>query len=291
MLLDFSTPAARAPGTGGLAAEALAAQLRDLPSMTSVVERGRRLALQPDATPESLGRFIASDAALALRLLRLANHPLYGQGGRVASLSAAVAAVGCDGLSQLAFTADTVRTLDHLPSAVFDAEGFWRHGLLTALVARALSRTLPGIDEELAFVAGLIHDIGRLILHIALPLESLEALADARRRLPDRLAAEREALGFDHAEVGAALARAWRLPEILCETIAWHHQPERARAGRELAQLVARAGRHAQIEERRHGLAASVDAPASTSGEQLPQALIENVRAQFDGAWRAIHQG
>ncbi len=159
---------------------------------------------------------IRRDAALTARMLRLANSAFYGVPGRVASVDDAIHLIGVRPLRALATTAAVSLQFEPPPPDALGHAGFWRHTLAAAHAAQALAEAL-GLDDETAYTAALLHDIGRLALAVHFP--------DAMRAWLPGTAAERAALGIDHAEVGAAIARHWHLPEAVAEAIASHHRP------------------------------------------------------------------
>ncbi|MFM2119905.1 MAG: hypothetical protein RL722_1373, partial [Pseudomonadota bacterium] len=172
---------------------------------------------------------IAVDPALTARALRLANSAFYGVSGRVASLSDAVHLLGRHTLSTL-LTAATVTAQFSGGAALRNHQGFWRHTLGVALVSQTLAAS-RGLDAEIAFTAGLLHDIGQLALAAYYPDELGAAIALARERDIELVQAELLILGQDHTHVGTLVARHWRLPDSVVEAIAWHHQPSAGLAG------------------------------------------------------------
>jgi putative nucleotidyltransferase with HDIG domain len=112
-----------------------------------------------------------------------------------------------------------------LPNTLVSMQHFWRHSLYCALVARRLAKHINGCDSEVVFTAALLHDIGELVIFSRLPEQAKESLLlvlDSADELPV-YQAERQIMGFDHAQVGGELARQWKLPPILEECIEFHH--------------------------------------------------------------------
>lgn len=117
-------------------------------------------------------------------------------------------------------------SFEGLPNELVSMRNFWRHSLLCALTARHLARKARRCDPDALFTAGLLHDIGELVIFNRLPKQATEALLlvlDSQDELPV-YQAERQTVGFDHAAVGGELARQWNLPPLLRECIAYHHQ-------------------------------------------------------------------
>ena len=124
-----------------------------------------------------------------------------------------------------------VRSFAGLPNELISMENFWRHSLLCALVARHLAKVARRCDPDALFTAGLLHDIGELVLFNRLPDLSREVLLlvlDGIEELPVN-EAERQLMGLDHADVGGELARQWKLPPLLEECIEHHHHIEEAK--------------------------------------------------------------
>jgi putative nucleotidyltransferase with HDIG domain len=163
---------------------------------------------------------------MAARTLKLANSAFYGVAGRVATIRDAVHLLGRRTLASLLTTAAVSAQFGPTPvNPHFTFARFWRHALGTALAAQAIAREL-GHDEELAFTAGLLHDIGQLALATHFPVEfGAVGAAAAAADLPSR-PAELAVLGLDHAAVGTLIAQHWRFPGHVAQAIAQHHTPQ-----------------------------------------------------------------
>jgi len=173
---------------------------------------------------ERIAHHIASDTALAARTLRVANSPYYGLQGKIATIPEAVVVLGFANLRSLVMaSALTLAFREVTPH--FDRLGFWRHSLATAAAASAAGSVL-GANPGLLFLAGLMHDMGRLALGVTFPA-AFEAVA-ARRKQDDSswLEAETAVLGFDHAMLGGALCDHWRFPAAIGRAVADHHKPD-----------------------------------------------------------------
>ena len=209
---------------------ALVAASSRLASLPSVYLRLTETANDPHSSQAALARVIGDDPALAARLLRLVNSALYGPGRTIDTVGDALAFVGTTAVLDLALASSVLRVFAGIPRELVDMEAFWRHSIACAVTARTLAAARPGISAERCFVAGLLHDVGRLVIFLEEPDAAREAIVRARatgRLLHD---AERELFGFDHADVGRALAEAWRLPVTLREAVGGHHRPAAAGA-------------------------------------------------------------
>ncbi len=172
---------------------------------------------------EEIANTIASDPALAARLLRLANSAFYGP-PPVATVREAVVRVGTLEVAALVLATEVMRIFYGIPEGRFSMQSFWAHSLQTACLSRVLARSASVPSPEPLWVCGLLHDIGRLLLARQVPLEYGEVLDRVEAGTP-LVDAEQAILGFTHAQVGAALLRAWRLPEVLAQCAAQHHEP------------------------------------------------------------------
>ncbi|HOE66101.1 MAG TPA: HDOD domain-containing protein [Candidatus Hydrogenedentes bacterium] len=191
-----------------------------LPSLPHVVERVDELLGDPDRSLGEVGKVIATDPSIALKTLRLVNSAYYGLQNRVTSVEHAVALLGAKVIKNLVLTATVFDTFKTTTSQML------RHsvacGTAMGVLARRHAPPLSVTTEE-AFVFGLLHDIGKIIIEEFLPQECAEARAlCVAQRMPE-YQAERIILGIDHAELGSRLAVKWKLPPAIIEAIAGHH--------------------------------------------------------------------
>jgi putative nucleotidyltransferase with HDIG domain len=205
-------------------------QVRDLPSLPTVVVQLIRTFGEADIGVSELAAQVAKDQAIAAKTLRLANSSFYGLQSRVRTIDQAITVLGFDSVRSLVTAAGVVGQFSSAGSARFDFTGFWRHAIGSALAAKSVARQ-AGCNQEFAFVSGLLHDIGRLVLVTRFPEQYEAALAFQREHECDMLRAEREVLGLDHALVGRALAQHWKFPDLIQRAIGHHHAPERADLG------------------------------------------------------------
>jgi len=197
-------------------------ELRGIPVLTAdLLERIDDPGLDLGCISERVGR----DPALAAKVLRVANSSFFGLPGCVGSLRDAVRLLGTANLRTLVLATGLIRHLAMPPGCPLDRHAFWRHGLETGSCAQALARHLKG-DTEVAFTAGLLHDIGEFALAVAYPEEFRKLLGARRHGDPNPLSAERDALGVDHAMVGYELSRRWRFPVPIQMAIRAHHEPD-----------------------------------------------------------------
>lgn len=173
-----------------------------------------------------LAKKIGHDPVLSARVLKIVNSPFYGIAGQVASLQEAVMVLGFSSVRRLALAVSLNHSFPLKSAGGADPRRLWRHSFCVALCAQALARMVR-VEADMAFTAGLLHDIGRIALLSAEPERFAAALA-ARPRLDSLGAAEREVFGFDHAEFGARLLARWRLPAAIVRAAECHHRPDAA---------------------------------------------------------------
>jgi putative nucleotidyltransferase with HDIG domain len=210
----------------------LVAGVKDLVTLPDVAMRIARMVNDPTASASDIGREIGRDAALTARLLRIANSPSFGQYGKIATVSRAITVLGVRQVHDLTVGLTAVRAFDGISNELVTMESFWRHSLLCAVAAAHIAAHRGAEPGESAFVAGLLHDIGQLVLFSRAQNEEREALLMSIDASDDLALyqCEQRVLGFDHAAVGWALARNWGLPPSLQACIGMHHEPDRAQA-------------------------------------------------------------
>ena len=198
-----------------------------LVSLPEVCLRIQQLAEDPHADMAEFGQLVSQDPALTTRLLKLVNSAYYGFPGRIDTVSRAVNLVGIAELRNLTLAMAAMEVFGGLENERFDMLGFWRHSVHCALLARFLAKRARILHAERLFIAGLLHDVGRLLISSLLPERSariLQRVAEGEQVFE----AERGELGYDHTEIGYELLTLWRLPRELCVAVALHHRPQDA---------------------------------------------------------------
>jgi putative nucleotidyltransferase with HDIG domain len=209
--------------------EQIVANVRDLPTLPLIVTELISTFGQADVSTGELAAKVSKDQALTAKTLRLANSSFYGLQCKVRTIEQAIAVLGFDSVRALVTSAGII---GNFPSGggTFDFTAFWRHAVGSALCAKSLAK-LAGCNQEFAFVSGLLHDIGRLVLVTGFPDQYADVVAHRGANDSDMIDAERAVLGLDHAVVGRALAQHWKFPELIQRAIANHHAPMAADLG------------------------------------------------------------
>ncbi len=175
---------------------------------------------------DDIAEIISIDPSLTLRLLKIINSAFYGYRGEIDTVTHALGVVGTEQLMQLVLATTVIGQFRGID--VIDMESFWKHSVACGLSARAIHEARGEYDGERLFVAGLLHDIGRLVMCLKVP-DQLKIVYDFAEKSGNRWhKAEAKYFGFDHGGVGGALLRAWHLPESLQEAVAHHHFPSSA---------------------------------------------------------------
>ncbi|QJB55784.1 HDOD domain-containing protein [Pseudodesulfovibrio sp. zrk46] len=182
----------------------------------------------PRSSAAYVAEVISKDVALSAKLLKMVNSPFYGFSSKIDTLSRAVTIVGTNQLTNLALGVSVIAAFDDIPEEFFTLKEFWLHSVTCGIVARLLASKAGLQGDEKFFVAGLLHDIGRLIMLKNHPQASTDVLRPAkvgRRALVD---VERTVWGCTHADIGGKLLKMWRLPAFLEVLIHHHHNPLQA---------------------------------------------------------------
>jgi signal transduction histidine kinase/HD-like signal output (HDOD) protein len=177
------------------------------------------------AGARDMAKVIVLDQAFTARLLRIANSPFYGQSREVTTVSQAVAILGMDAVASLALTLFTFGSFPEEENEILSIAQLWEHCLGAGVWARAIATRVGHGTPEEAFIAGLLHDMGKVLLYRFFKKELLEAVGIAETEGVSLSEAEQRTLGTDHAVVGQAAANQWGFPPLLRYSIAFHRTP------------------------------------------------------------------
>lgn len=174
----------------------------------------------------TLAESIGLDQTLTAQTLRLANSSFYGMAREVTTIAQAIAILGFRTIRSLATTAAFLNSLPHAQESAFELSTFWRHCIAVAVCARELAPVME-VNSEQAYTAGLLHDIGRLVLATQFPSQFDAVLSHRTTQHCTLTEAEMAVLGLDHTAVGQALTQHWNFPVALQQTVAVHHAAPR----------------------------------------------------------------
>jgi HD-like signal output (HDOD) protein len=209
-------------------ARELVDRVTDLVSLPDIYFRVQQLLEDSSASMGDIGRVIGADPALTARLLKIANNPFFGMPARIETISRALTVLGTRQLHDLLLASAVTAAFRALPEPHSDMESFWTRSVRCAVTARLIAFECHVLDSERLFVAGLLHDIGHLVMHQLMPADSAAAAAAAQQQQRPLADVECEMFGFHQAEVGALLLQKWRTPVVLQESILHQRDPQHA---------------------------------------------------------------
>ncbi len=207
--------------------EEIIAAVEDMPPFPQVVQRALQELSRPEYEVADLVDILKVDQAVTANILKLCNSAYFGLPRKVSSLKEAVVYIGSKQLRQVLLSGAVNKIYDRSNEgyAVF-ADELWRHALAAAVMSQVLRRHLKlKLDDNLVFTAALLHDVGKVVLSnfVAEYHRDIESLVEEKALSFQE--AEKEVLGFDHAEVGGRIAEKWEFPPEIIAAIRWHHEP------------------------------------------------------------------
>jgi len=208
-----------------ITAKELVSNVSDKISLPDTVVRVNYMVGHPGFSAADIGDTISSDQDLSARLLRIANSRFFNFPSHIDNVHRAVTVIGNRELRDLLLATSAIDVFDKLPNDLVSIETFWRHSLRCAVISRTLAKQLHKANVERYFTAGLLHDIGSLLINYQLPEQAKEILAQSNHHRQRRFLIEQEILGFSHADVGAELLRLWGLPDYIISSVEYHHTP------------------------------------------------------------------
>ncbi len=196
-----------------------------LPTLPEIYTRVSDLLEDEDSSVSDIGQIIESDPAISYKILTMVNSAYYGMPNEVSSVTRAISLLGRFRLKQILIGALLSEVFKGLDSQYFSLYGFWQHSIRTAIIARQLATDSDYHNEpETLFTAGLLHDVGKLILAAQMP----EVFPEIEKRAEEMrwhiVEAEDDIIGMPHTEIGAALMLKWGFPDIIWVSVRNHHQ-------------------------------------------------------------------
>ncbi len=213
----------------------------DLPTLPTVVTKLFEIFRNPRADAGRVAAIISEDQSLTSKTLRLVNSAFYGFPSRIDNITRAIVIMGFSKVRNVALSASVLGALKTEKSdgeSDFNAVGFWEHSLGVAITSEVLAKTLHGQETNDAFVCGLLHDLGKLIMAEFMEEEFQAVCEKVNQDGGLTLDAEEEILGFNHGLVGRWLADRWKFPPRIIAAIQYHHNPGAAKDGQDIASIV-----------------------------------------------------
>jgi len=224
---------------GALTFDALkerAESIRELSTLPAVILRVLEVMNNPMADARDVEKEIIEDPIITAKVLKVANSPFYGTERNISSISQAVVLMGFVEVQNIALSVSIFNRF-LVPTKMFDRRQFWEHCFATAVTAEALQRRVNAHTND-GFVAGLLHDIGRIVLDQYFADEFEEVVAVAESQKLSLLEAERKVLGVTHGDIGYWVTDKWNLPTMLTDSILFHHSPFSCRESYVLTSII-----------------------------------------------------
>jgi len=210
--------------------EALLKGMVELSSLPFIYIKINEAVNNPRSSIKDISEIISGDPGLTSRLLRLVNSAFYGFPSKIETVNRALFMVGTQQMRDLALATSVMSLFKGIPGHLVSMESLWRHSVACGLAARMLATVRQSkTNVELLFTAGIIHDIGRLVIYKKIPETAQEMILRCKDSKEPLYLVEKEMLGFDHSDLGRMLAQSWNLPPSLEEVLACHHFPQEAK--------------------------------------------------------------
>lgn len=208
----------------------LSTSIEKMPSLPTTVGKVIQLANDINSSAKDILTVIQVDPVLTAKVLRLIHSAFYGMSKKI-SLKQAIVLLGINTIKNLALSSAIIGQMhkSKVKIKTFDPHRYWEHCLATGIASRIICKKLQtdpqAVDEF--FVAGLIHDIGKLVLALGMPMLYAKTLHYAKKNSLSGVESEMKIIGIDHAESGSMLAQKWSLSDVFIDSILYHHEPEK----------------------------------------------------------------
>ncbi len=183
---------------------------------------------RPNTSMADIGKIVSQDPGLTVRLLRLVNSAFFNFPSKIETITQALVVIGTQQLRELVLATSIVNLFQGIPKDLVNMESFWRHSIACGLAARIMATYRNEPNAERFLIAGMVHDIGRLIMYKKIGDLCRSTLIQSRTFGTPLFQAEKEVIGFDHCHIGRLLLQTWNLPKSLEEAVTYHHRPSLA---------------------------------------------------------------
>jgi putative nucleotidyltransferase with HDIG domain len=219
--------------------ETIIESAQQLPPFPAVIQRALTLINDPKSSVSAVVETIQYDQAITANVLRICNSPFYGLRQPVSSLQEAVMLIGFDPLLEIVLGSVAGSSLgESIPGYDLEAGELWKHSISSALLSQIISQRLQWAQDHMIFTAALIHDIGKVMLNTYVKDQLLTIKELVKTKKMSFLAAEKEVLGIDHAELSALISEHWNFPKEIVQAIRYHHTPLLAPTDKEVVYLI-----------------------------------------------------
>ena len=208
--------------------EQLTQDVAQLVSLPRAYHRISEMLDDPNYGAADIGNVITHEPALAARLLRMVNSAYYNFPSRIDNVPLAITVLGTRALRDMVLGTSVANAFARIDTELVDMADFWQHSIYCGLLSRLIGKQLNHRGSEQLFLAGLLHDLGKLVIYTQIPEQAARVLREFKDSNTALFVVEKEILGFTHAEVGEALLTNWQLPALFREVAAYHHAPDAA---------------------------------------------------------------
>lgn len=209
-----------------------------LPALPAIAIEIIDMVENPKTSASALGRVVSKDQVLTAKVLKIANSPFYGFSRKIATIDFAIIVLGFDTLKEVVMSVSLISSLNKKLTRDFNSRQFWDHSIACGVIARALARNHGYRVVGEVFIAGLLHDIGILIINQYFFNDYKEIVKLVKEENLSLEEAEIKVLGVTHGEIGSWLAEKWNFPGQLVDTIAHHHHPEQSELYKEIVSII-----------------------------------------------------
>jgi putative nucleotidyltransferase with HDIG domain len=214
-------------------------KIKNIPTLPAIVIQIIKTTNDPTSSARDLNKILINDQAIAAKILQMANSPFYGLSSKVNNLNRGITLLGFNTVRSLALS---ISMVDHFKgkssSEHFNRGRFWEHSLGVAMLAKMLASKQTGVNPEEAYMSGLLHDLGIIIMDQFFQDEFSDVMKLVHEKGMDLLDAEKEVWGLDHAHFAGEIAEAWKYPDFLVITITHHHNPGYKGEHQDIANIV-----------------------------------------------------
>ena len=202
--------------------EELVSNVENLFSLPELYLKVRDTIDDPKSCIDDVAKLVSQDTNISARLIRISNSSFFGFAAEIETVTRAINIMGLSQLHDLVLATSVVKSFKGIPNDLINMKEFWARSVYCGIISRLIARKCNVLDSERLFLAGLLHDIGHLVIYTKLARPAFEILSEAKLDNKPVQKLESEILGFDYAQVGGALLKLWKLPSSHIETVEFH---------------------------------------------------------------------
>lgn len=218
-------------------ARQLVAKIDDLPTIPMVATQVLQRLDLPDVNVDEVADLMLADQVLAARVMKIVNSPIYRPSQEITSLKRALVYLGVRHIKEIALTSSFISAFED-KGGVIDISAFWAHAFGVGMVSRIFAEKIRYPDVEKAYLAGIVHDIGEVVLSFYCPDTFAGMLSEMKQRPVSLIDMEKQVFRTTHTEVGFCIAEKWNFPDSFSEVILQHHSPREATSDPVLCAIV-----------------------------------------------------